>query len=311
MLMYTQYWLVLAVVCFLCVAITPLTLSLTTDSKYITPVDSKYHYHSNVFDLYLVGCATCVCMIVFWEDLITKHRVYVPVGLLVAFILVSAVKIAFVADWNGGSDGAGVDWLLTVLLGIIVGVSMIPLIVVSVLNAFHKDKDIGETKKAATTTKYSSLLQKPGHSALDRLITNTDEETNDVESSGNKQSVQEEDTKQHATFSRLMRWSYPEWKLTSFAIVMLIFASACTMAQPLYFGKIIGEVSQAHPDREKIKAYVYILLVIFTVGGTSTAASIWPLCPHLVFYRCGDCFARWDILYCWRANCETSSTAAV
>ena len=135
------------------------------------------------------------------------------------------------------------------------------------------------------------------------------------------------DEKNHASFYRLAHWAEPEWKLLTIATIMLVIASACAMAQPLYFGRMIGniylvfyfllglamssfsvfiallyfskqllhsfihsfidsfihsfihvevffefyllgEVSKTEPSREVLKADVYVLIVIFGVGGT-------------------------------------------
>jgi hypothetical protein len=263
MLRYSHHLLVLAVVCFLCVAITPLSLSLTTDSKYITPIRTSYHYHSNVFDLYLVGLVTCVGIIAYWEKLIRRFKFYIPVGLLCTFLVISGFKIAFVMSWDKHHSDNSVGWIMSVLLGVIVGATMIPLCCVCLLNVFHTLK-YPHTHGAVTVFRYSGVPKKPGHTALDKLISN-----NDTDNKAN-QPGEEEEGEKSASFTRMMRWSYPEWKLNALAIFMLIISSACTMVEPLYFGRIIGEASQEHPNRVKLRTYVYILLTLFTVGALTT-----------------------------------------
>lgn len=54
------------------------------------------------------------------------------------------------------------------------------------------------------------------------------------------------------------------------ATVALIISSAATLAQPLFFGKIIGVCSSDSPDRDKLSFYAEMLMIIFAIGGVAT-----------------------------------------
>lgn len=66
-----------------------------------------------------------------------------------------------------------------------------------------------------------------------------------------------------------------EWKLISLATMALLFSSAASLSTPLYFGRIIGVVGSAHPDKDKLNNYAIILFCIFAAGGIATMVRGW------------------------------------
>lgn len=52
--------------------------------------------------------------------------------------------------------------------------------------------------------------------------------------------------------------------------VALVVSSAATLAQPYYFGKIIGVCSDPNADNASLNKYALLLLCIFLVGGVAT-----------------------------------------
>lgn len=224
MVKLAQHFFGLAVVCFLIVSIAPLSISLSIDSKCFSPL--HYQYKSNVFELYLMGCALCVGIVFFWEELSIRFHWTITFILMLTFLLISTAKVIVV-----GSEMSP-DWLLSLLLGLIVFPALLPLLSILLLKWFSRE-----------TQRYDKLHNR-NDSVLDRLIDN--KRRNDIESAegmDSQEAATKVEEKQHATFNRLLKWSHPEWKLLSFGLIMLVLASACTMAQPLYFGQIIGELA--------------------------------------------------------------------
>lgn len=56
---------------------------------------------------------------------------------------------------------------------------------------------------------------------------------------------------------------------------MLFISSTASLAQPLFFGKIIGSCSRSDSSREELNRYCLILVCIFVVGGISTSLRGW------------------------------------
>jgi ABC-type multidrug transport system fused ATPase/permease subunit len=56
---------------------------------------------------------------------------------------------------------------------------------------------------------------------------------------------------------------------------MLIISSACSLAQPAFFGRIIAVCSSDNPRLKDINKYAVILIVIFAIGGITSCIRGW------------------------------------
>jgi hypothetical protein len=90
-----------------------------------------------------------------------------------------------------------------------------------------------------------------------------------------KQSMLDEDpekgkgaSQDHASFLRLIQLAREEYSTLVYASLALVISSACSLAQPYYFGEIINACSDE--DTDKLKRIIFTLSVIFVVGGFFT-----------------------------------------
>lgn len=132
-------------------------------------------------------------------------------------------------------------------------------------------------------------------SLLSPVITTVDDNTNQAEEDlekpsgccfrsrkGDYRAVSQSDNikeKEHSSFGRLIGLARPQWFTLTLAFIALIFSSAATLAQPLFFGKIIQTLSDDNEDEDsqtdEVNRYAFILVVILLVGGVSSMIRGW------------------------------------
>lgn len=87
---------------------------------------------------------------------------------------------------------------------------------------------------------------------------------------------EDHDQGRYVSTSRLMGEVKPYWKTLLLATVALTVSSACQMAQPMFFGRVITVASSDHDDRIKeLNRLSVILLMIMAIGGVATIIRGW------------------------------------
>lgn len=122
-------------------------------------------------------------------------------------------------------------------------------------NSAMYEKDVNRGKRSIPLTSRSSKFYGYAHMR---------------ERQARRRLEKDDEEKKHSSVGRLLGWAKAEWRMMSIATVALVISSFANLIQPMYFGKIIQLCSDSDPNRKELNNIVYILLVVFAIGGVAS-----------------------------------------